>query len=374
MKLLEVCTSQSWGGMEMRTLKTAQAFKELGHSVSLLCYPGSSLNKEATKAGITTITLPFKNGIHLSLILKLRKIIRKQEFDLIHTQFSRDLRFIVPAKEKLRKNIPLVLTKRLGSYISKKDLLHKYLYSRVDLITAISTVIKHNVIDTCPVEPGKVEIFYNGTDIGKFQSALPLRDEKRKEFGVTDEVVVGIFGRFSPGKGHEEFLEAAKIISERNNNVKFWIVGSASHGEEEYGESIYSLAKELNLKDNLTFTGYRNDVAELMTAIDILVVPSHAEAFGNVAIEGMAAGKPVIASNTDGLLDIVVNGETGVQFPPKDPKALAESLIILIDNAGLRKKYGQAGLERVKETFDEKKQIEKLEKRFLNLIEAKNND
>jgi len=372
MKLLEVCTSQSWGGMEMRTLKTAQAFKELGHSVTLLCYPGSSLNKESTNSGINTFTLPFKNGIHLSLILKLRKFLKEQNFDLIHTQYSRDLRFIVPAKGK--GNPPIVLTKRLGSYIEKKDVLHNYLYSRVDLVTAISKVIKQNVIDTCPIEPNKVEIFYNGIDIDKFQSALPQSDEKRKEFGVKDEVIVGIFGRFSPGKGHEEFLKAAKIVSEKNNNVKFWVVGSASHGEEEYGESIYNMAKRLNLGDSLIFTGYRKDVAELMGAIDILVVPSHAEAFGNVAIEGMAAGKPVVASNTDGLLDIVINNETGIQFPPKNADKLANTIIKLVDSKELREKYGSAGLNRVKEMFDEKKQIKKLETRFLDLIETEKND
>ncbi len=374
MNLLEMCTSQSWGGMEMRTLKISQSFKELGHSVTLLCYPGSSLDQEARKAGIKTITFPFKNGIHLSLILKLRKFLKQNQFDLIHTQFSRDLRFVVPASEKLKYKPPIVLTKRLGSYISKKDLFHRYVYSRVDLITAISKVIKQNVIDTCPVEPSKVEIFYNGIDVEKFQSALTHRDEKRKELGIDDEIIVGIFGRFSPGKGHEEFLQAAKIISEKRNNVKFLVVGSESHGEEDYARSICKLAKKLKLNNKVIFTGYRKDIPELMGAIDILAVPSHAEAFGNVAIEGKAAGKPVAASNTDGLLDIVDDGITGIQFSPKNPKALAKALLRLIDNPELREKFGEASLEKAKESFDETKQMKKLESRFLKLIAAKKYD
>lgn len=374
MNLFEVCTSQSWGGMEMRTLKISESFKELGHSVTLLCYPHSTLNKEAHKAGIKTVTLPFQNGVHLSLIFKLRQILKQNQFDLIHTQFSRDLRFVVPASEKLKNKPPIVLTKRLGSYINKKDLLHRYLYSRVDLITAISKVIKQNVIDTCPVDPNKVEIFYNGIDVEKFQTALIHSGEKRREFGINDEVVVGIFGRFSPGKGHEEYLQAAEIILQKRSNVKFLIVGSESHGEEKYAKSIYKLAKELKLKDKVIFTGYRQDVPELMGAIDILCVPSHAEAFGNVAIEGMAAGKPVAASSTDGLLDIVVDGETGIQFKPKNPEALAEALAKLIDNAELRETFGNSGLARVKEMFDEKKQMKILENRFLDLINTKKND
>lgn len=373
MKILEVCTSRSWGGMEMRTLKISEAFKELGHSVTLLCHPESSLHNDAVKSGIETITLPFKNGIHLYLILKLSKHLKQNRFDLIHTQFSRDLRFLVPALKGMN-NTPLVLTKRLASFINKKDLFHKYLYNRVDLITAISKVIQENVIETCPVEPSKVEIFYNGINVDKFQSALKLRVEKRKELGIKDEIVIAIFGRFSPGKGHEEFLEAAKIISSQKKNVKFLVVGSESYGEPEYEQSIYKLADSYNLKDELIFTGFREDVPELMGAIDILAVPSHAEAFGNVAIEGMAAGKPVVAANNYGLLDIVVDQKTGLLFKVKEADDLAVKSITLIDDHGLRKKLGVAGLQRVKEVFDEQKQIKKLEQRFFDLIEAKNND
>lgn len=374
MNLLEMCTSQSWGGMEMRTLRVSQSLKKLGHSVTLICYPESSLAKEAQQSGINTITLPFKNGIHISLILQLRKILKQNQFDLIHTQFSRDLRFIVPAAEKLNKQLPIVLTKRLGSFVNKKDFFHKYLYSRVDLITAISEVIKRNVIETCPVESNKVEVFYNGIDIQKYQEALKHRERIRKEFGLKNEVVIGIFGRFSHGKGHKDFLHAAKIIIEKRKQTKFLIVGSESFGEESYAESIYELAEDLKLKDNLVFTGYRKDIPELMGAIDILAVPSHAEAFGNVAIEGMAASKPVVASNKDGLLEIVVNEKTGLFFETKNENSLANALIKLIDNKNLRDEFGSEGLKRVQEKFDEQTQIKKLEQKFLDLIELKKHD
>lgn len=370
MNILEVCTSRSWGGMEMRTLKTAEWFKKTGHKVTLLCFPGSSLHKHAEEININTTTLPFKNGIHLNLILRLRKLLKQNHFDIIHSQFSKDLRFVVPAVEGLKPKIPIVLTKRLGSYISKKDLLHKYLYSRVDLVTTISKVIKENVIETCPVDSSKVEIIYNGVDIEEFRKAYDKREVIRKEMNVDNEIVIGMFGRFSPGKGHEEFLQAAKKIIEINKNVKFWIVGSPSYEEEEYAEKIHSLAKEFELSDYITFTGFRDDIPELMNAVDIIAVPSHAEAFGNVAIEGMAAGKPIAASNTDGLTDIVIDGETGIQFSPKDSNALANALQKLIDDKELRGKLGKAGLKLVEEHFNEDKQYKKLEQRFIEIIDT----
>ncbi|MFZ2325115.1 MAG: glycosyltransferase family 4 protein [Ignavibacteriaceae bacterium] len=370
MKILEVCTSRSWGGMEMRTLKISDYFLRAGHDVTFLCYPNSSLNMEAKQTGIKTIEFPFLKIPYLSLILKFRKIIKEHKFEIIHVQYSRDLQFIVPAIKRIKPKIPIVLTKRVGSYINKKDLYHKYLYSRVDLVTTISKVIKQNVIDTCPIDPDKVEIIYNGINIDKFQKNLKDRDTVRKEMNINDEIVVGIFGRLSPGKGHEEFLMAAKMISDKKLNVKFWIVGNASYGEDEYAKSIYALAEELKVGDSVSFLGYHKDIAKLMAAADIIAVPSHAEAFGNVAIEGMAAAKPVVASNTDGLLDIVVDGETGIQIPPKNSTALSKALIKLINDDDLRKRLGEAGLQRAAKMFDEEKQFKKFESRFIELIES----
>lgn len=370
MKILEVCTSKSWGGMEMRTIKVSQSFIQSGHDLTLLCYPNSSLNIEANQSSIKTITLPFSNGIHIYLILKLKKFLIKEKFEIIHLQYSRDLRFVIPATEGIKPKIPVVLTKRIGSYINKKNFIHKYLYSKVDLITTISEVIKKNVIETCPVNPDKVEVIYNGINIREFQNAFKYRNKIRQELNINeDEILIGMFGRFSPGKGHEEFLKAAKIISDKKINAKFIIVGKESYGEKNYANKIYNLAKELELDNVVKFLGYRKDIPELMSAIDILTVPSYAEAFGNVAIEGMAAAKPVVATNTDGLVEIVIEDETGLQIPPQNSNALIEALIKLISDEELRKRFGEAGLKRVIDVFNEDIQMKKLENRFLELIE-----
>jgi len=285
-------------------------------------------------------------------------------------QYSRDLRFVIPATEGIKPKIPVVLTKRIGSYINKKNFIHKYLYSKVDLITTISEVIKKNVIETCPVNPDKVEVIYNGINIREFQNAFKYRNKIRQELNINeDEILIGMFGRFSPGKGHEEFLKAAKIISDKKFNAKFIIVGKESYGEKNYANKIYNLAKELELDNVVKFLGYRKDIPELMSAIDILTVPSYAEAFGNVAIEGMAAAKPVVATNTDGLVEIVIEDETGLQIPPQNSNALSETLIKLISDEELRKRFGEAGLKRVIDVFNEDIQMKKLENRFLELIE-----
>ncbi|MBL1215548.1 MAG: glycosyltransferase family 4 protein [Ignavibacteriae bacterium] len=369
MQILEFCTSRSWGGMEMRVLQTSIDLRALGHKITVLCYPDSSLHKEAEAEGFDCFALPFGNGIHPLLIFKLKKYLSKNSFDLIHVQFSRDLRFLIPALKKSSK-VPVVLTKRVGSYIKKKDILHKYLYSRVNLVLAISQVIKNNVIDTCPIDKSKVKIHYNGIKIDKYKSALIKRNEVREAMNASpNHCVISLMGRLSPGKGHEDFLNAAEIILEELSDVVFWVVGSASYGEEQYEQQIKKIAGELKNSEKIIFTGFRKDIPELIAASDIIAVPSHAEAFGNAAIEAMAAARPVVSSNTDGLIDIVVEGETGFRVPAKNPGELSKAIIELISDPELRIKFGAAGQKRVEEMFNESKQTKKLEKTFMELIE-----
>jgi glycosyltransferase involved in cell wall biosynthesis len=368
MQILEFCTSRSWGGMEMRVVQTAIDLRALGHTVTIFCFPDSSLHKEAQAESFDCFALPFGNGIHPLLIIKLRKYLETQNFNLIHVQFSRDLRFLIPAIRKSTK-IPVVLTKRVGSYIKKKDLLHKYLYSKVDLVLAISSVIKNNVLDTCPIDESRVQIHYNGIKVELYESALAKRSQTRSIMGIElQHCVVSLMGRLSPGKGHEDFLEAARIILNKNKNVFFWIVGSASYGEEDYEIQIKNMTQNLGIAEKVLFTGFRKDIPELLGASDIIAVPSHAEAFGNAAIEAMAAARPVVSSNTDGLIDIVVEGVTGFRVAPKNSIELASAISKLIDNPDLRSKFGAAGQSRVEEMFNESKQTKKLENIFMNLI------
>ena len=107
-----------------------------------------------------------------------------------------------------------------------------------------------------------------------------------------------------------------------------------------------------------------------MSALDLFVFPSHAEAFGLVLIEAMAMERPVVSTNCDGVLDIVVDGVTGLTVPPKDPVALAAAVERMLADGTLRDRSGKAGRQRVLELFDQEKQIDRLESIYAELIAA----
>jgi glycosyltransferase involved in cell wall biosynthesis len=204
---------------------------------------------------------------------------------------------------------------------------------------------------------------HHGVDTEEFHPVKAAREKIRAELGLQDHhLLVGFAGRFSPGKGHEEFLHAAAVIRDKHPQVRFAIVGEASYGEEPYERSIRNLSRSLSLDGVLFYTGFRKDIRDVMAAFDIFAFPSHAEAFGAVLIEAMALQRPVVSSNCDGVLDIVVDGETGIFMTPGNPTELVSGLERLISDSALRIRMGQAGRRRVEKYFDKRKLIERMER------------
>jgi glycosyltransferase involved in cell wall biosynthesis len=129
------------------------------------------------------------------------------------------------------------------------------------------------------------------------------------------------------------------------------IVGEASRGEDRYAASVRKLAQDYQLS-NVIFTGYRSDTVDVLSAIDIFVFPSHAEAFGIALAEAMAMGKPSVCARADGVIDIAVDGVTSLMFEKKNGEDLVEKLQPLIRNRDLRKRLGTAARARIMERFD----------------------
>ncbi|MHB1687020.1 MAG: glycosyltransferase family 4 protein [Ignavibacteriaceae bacterium] len=366
MKILYSCLSKSWGGMEMFTLTAVKQLLKRNISIELLCIAESRIHIEANNIGLIIHPIKMSGYIHPFSTLKLISILRRSNFDLIHTQASKDLWLLVPALKILRSKIPLILTKQVGSFIVKKDRLHRWIYNRLTFTLAISNVIKKNLLDTCPLTEEKILLLHNGIDTEKFNSEKVDLKKVRDEFKIKkDEILIGMLARFSPGKGHEEFLAAAKILTEKFGGLKFMIVGEASRGENDYAESIKNLAGELKL-DNIIFAGYRTDTPEILGSMDIFVFPSHNEAFGIALAEAMAMGKPSVCSNADGVLDIAADGVTSYLFENKNPDDLAQKIELLIKSPETRKTFGLSARKRAVEYFD----LEKLTEKVISIYEV----
>lgn len=352
--------------MEMFTLTAVKQLLKRNIAVELLCAEESRIHIEANNLGLIVHPMKISWLSNPFNILKLVSLIRRCNYHLIHTQASFDLWLLVPALKLLRSTAPLLLTKQVGSFIVKKDFLHTWVYKRLTYALAISTSIQKNLIDTCPLPSKNVLLLHNGIDINRFDPEKIKSDKVRTEFGInSNELLIGMIGRFSPGKGHEEYLFAAKELNKKYSSLKFMIVGEPSRGENEYADTIRKLAFSYELH-NLVFTGYRSDTPEILAAFDIFVFPSHAEAFGIALAEAMAMGKPSVCSNAEGVLDIAVDGETSLLFANKNPEDLTKKISSLIESSEMRKSFSKAARIRAAKYFD----IEKLTEDVINIYKS----
>jgi glycosyltransferase involved in cell wall biosynthesis len=255
----------------------------------------------------------------------------------------------------------VVLIKHVGTMRAKRDPVHRWLYRNVAQVWAISRVIRDNLIATHPLPAAKVEIVYHGLDLAKFRVPGEVRKRVRREFGFADDaLVVGIVGRLEPGKGHVEFLRMAGQVARQVPQSAFLVVGSPTRGEEFRAEPIFRLAQELNLGSRLVFAGFRQDIPAVLSAMDVFAFPSRAEAFGLVLIEAMAAGVPVVSTASDGVLDIVVDGESGLLVPPQDVAALERAVLRLLASPELRSRLGMAGRRRVEQLFTAERAVARM--------------
>jgi glycosyltransferase involved in cell wall biosynthesis len=370
-EILIICGSNSWGGLEIMALNSAILLKKYGFKINFFCPFDSELFSQANKNDIETTG--FKNGIgKFQAIRKLKNMLKGKKITIVHTHLSHDLWTVVPAMKMASSDALLFLTKHLASGIKKKDIFHKYLYGRVNKIFVISDFIKRNVIETCPVPEDRVILLHNGIDLKIYDKTRYNRNEIRNELGIEkNKFVIGLVGRITPGKGHFEFINAAEIINRTySQKTVFLVTGSAVKGEENIEHDIKNLANEKSIT-NIIFTGYRRDIAKIMTGIDLLAFPSHEESFGITLLEAMAMEVTVVASNCAGVTDIIPSDEFGVLILPKNHASLAGGIIKLIEDAGLRKRLAENGRKRVEQIFD----IEKLTKELIKYynIESQEN-
>lgn len=235
-------------------------------------------------------------------------------------------------------------------------------YARlVDHHVAISGAIKENLLGL-GVPEEKISVVHDALDLEEFNTSVPC-DYLFEEFGVVPaQPRYGIFGRIVDWKGIREFLLAARSIAGQVPEAMGFIVGGHSDGDEAFYREMLALAGSLGLRDKVVFTGYRKDIPALMKFMDVVVHASNSpEPFGMVVIEGMAMGKPVVATRAGGPLDIVEDGKTGYLVSVGEAEPLAGAVVNLLRGPGLRDEMGLAGRERVERMFDNKLYAERVQ-------------
>jgi glycosyltransferase involved in cell wall biosynthesis len=182
----------------------------------------------------------------------------------------------------------------------------------------------------------------------------------QKAWALNRGAVVGSIGRLEPRKGHDCLISSVPSVLERVPTASLLIAG---HDPWGYGKNLQVLINSLSLTEQVRLVGFQDDVAAFLSALDVFAFASRAEGFGQVVIEAMAAGKPVVASRIPPLTEIVVDGETGILVEPDAPKVFADAIVWLLTHTAEAQEMGRRGQERVHSHFS----VERMSAQTLSL-------
>lgn len=249
---------------------------------------------------------------------------------------------------------------RLSVWVERTDLWMSRLSKR---LIAVSHALKESLISR-KIPKDKIHVISHGIKVKDLHVEEQEIHAKRRALRLLPEYkIIGIVGRLTPVKNHELFLRAAKLVSNRNNNCRFLVVGDGP-----LRQHLESLARNLSIADRVIFTGWVDRIAPLLHLMDILVMSSRSEGFGYVLLEGMACGKPIISTNVSEIPRIIIHGKTGLLTPPGNHQALAKSIELLVRNKKLREEMGRRAKLSVAEKFRIDHEVEDTISVYLQLL------
>lgn len=375
---LFVCLSKSWGGLEQTVAFDAQEFARYELPVRVAVLRDSPIHRALSeKTGVTVLPLDYRPRDTLDFHFRndLEKWIDSGEVNLVHTHQTTLLGSISPWIWK-KKKVPLIASRHIMSNHDKRNWIHSFIYQRVDSLLVMSEALRENVIATHPVDDRKVEVVNLGLDFDRFNPERVDARRQRADWGASDDtVVIGLVGRIDPAKGQGTFIKAAAGLMKRigsDRKLRFVVVGEETLGSEDgHLEELKAMVTQFHLEESVLFTGYMENIPEVMQAFDVFVMPSKQEAFGLVAIEAMAMECPIVISSGGSAQEIVGREEFGLLTRPDDAFDLQHRLRALIEDEETRQEMGRRARRHVKSKYDCRLRLQRTLEVYQNAFEKR---
>jgi glycosyltransferase involved in cell wall biosynthesis len=334
--------------------------RERPECIPVKCFTGTSQPIIVHRLKVMARFLLRTMIVNIPAALRLTALIRKESVSLV--VLNNDVHCHLTGTLGARiSGIPCICRKAGG--IGDGRRLKKLLTRHIDLFVAISRATAEDQIKNNPSTRRLVTI-PEGVDLNMYNP--DTADRRKEDFGIPPhKKIVGNISRFDTGKGQLELLEAAAMIKAKYPDVIFLMVGDG-----ELMDELQSRAKALNITDCVVFTGWRTDVACILSKLDIFVhcPTTWIEGLGIANIEAAAMGKPAVVSDNGGLPDVVLDGVTGFVVPPGDIERMAETILRLLNDGEMAAQFGINARRRVQDSFDIEKNIREFERLLLEYV------
>lgn len=326
MRVLHLLDELNPGGLEMMLLDISKKSKENGLDMIVVSMKGGALENEFKNTDIIYIKLLRKYPFDLSIIFQLRKIIKNNEINIIHSHLI--IAAIHAYFASLGMNTKNILSHHgISPYFRKKDIfLEKFIIPRMDYNIAVSK----SFLDKLRIEKNNnihknFGVIYNGLDTKKFDNG---NKRFREEKGFNDsDILMGMVGNFINNKDQITICKALPEVFKKFNNTKFFFIGNKSEKYPKEYEDCYDFCFKNNLMDRVFFFEKVTNVANILHSLDIFIFSSLNESFGIAPVEAMICGIPIIAADIPVMKEISNNGEFVIMYKAGDSHDLEEKII-----------------------------------------------
>ena len=362
--------STVWGGVEQHICGLLHALSRDLFRIQLVCDPAVYKRfRAAAPADVRVRSLALSNATHVSAAVRFAKLIRREQFDIVHSHMFWSSMFASPLAWACR--VPVIIETLHGTEAWRTGW-----KARCPIDRAITPFVSQYIAvcrtDACflqakkHVPANKISIIPNGVDGHRFFVSHASRDTIRKKLGYADsDLLLIVVARLHRGKGHHILLQAMQRLLMCFPMLKLVCLGE---GEEE--PELLADCHRLGITQCVRFPGYQRNVEEWLAAADVNVLPTFYEGLPLTILEAMAAGLPTVASEVGGIPDAIQNGISGLLVSPGDPDQLAKALAALLRDPAMRTRFGRSARVRVAEQFAFERQIKNTVRLYLGLSDS----
>jgi glycosyltransferase involved in cell wall biosynthesis len=298
-------------------------------------------------------------------VFKLTRLLKNEGPDIVHTHgyFASVIGRLAARKARIPRIVAHVHS-TYWDYKKRHLRIERKLSRFTHKIICCSKAVENFVKDFEKIKGDKTTVIYNGVDEDKFFLHKDSRSIQA-ELGIdARSPVVGTVSALTPHKGHEHLIQAASRVLDTFPSTRFLIVGDGL-----LRTGLEAQAKSLNIHSSVIFTGERKDIPEILSLMDVFVLPSFSrEGLGLAIIEAMAVERPVVATEIGGIPEAVIKGKTGLLVPPGDSEAMAKAIIQLLQDPEKAKSMGEKGRARVMKRFTKTKMLSEIQNVYQSLI------
>jgi len=336
-----------------------------GHAVVLAVPPGSDLQEYAKKHHVRVEPVSLKRRRYAALVFDFLKVIRKHGIQVVNTHGSLDS-WTASVAGRLSRRKPIIIRTRHKSTPVANSLRHQILYRRLPhAIITTGEAVRATLMEEQGIDESRIVSIPTGVDLSVYRPAPP--DAKiRRYFNLSmQHVVVGTVAFLRDYKGLKYFVEAANLVAGKHPEARFLIVGN---GPEEM--TLRRKIKELDLSERVTLTGFRDDIPNILAAMDVFALSSvEGEGLPQALTQAMAMARPVVATAVGSVGEVVKDRVTGLLSMPRDSEGLARNLSLLIENPALRDTLARAGRELVVQSYSVEDMLNRTEELYSHLLE-----